>query len=116
MNVRIAVILSITIQTPVSEIRVGLFAFGGGVVFCLSVVVFLFFCIAHAWVCLPAVLAFFGARLLVRRFLVWLPMVLAFPCFVSGLLASPLCGAGTYFSLPAAKKSRQKKAAHTASS
>ncbi|MFM0304162.1 hypothetical protein PQQ99_28995 [Paraburkholderia sediminicola] len=77
---------------------------------------FCFFCIAHAWVCLPAVLAFFGARLLVRRFLVWLPMVLAFPCFVIGLLASPLCGAGTYFSLPAAKKSRQKKAAHTASS
>ena len=39
------------------------------------------------------------------------PAALAFPCFVIGLLASPLCGAGTYFSLPAAKKSRQKKAA-----
>jgi len=40
---------------------------------------------------------------------------LAFPCIGIGLLASPLCGAGTYFSLPAAKKSRQKKAAQTVS-
>ncbi|WP_216673367.1 hypothetical protein, partial [Paraburkholderia solitsugae] len=32
---------------------------------------------------------------------------LAFPCFLIGLLASPLCGAGTYFSLPAAKKSNR---------
>jgi hypothetical protein len=40
-----------------------------------------------------------------------LPMALAFPCFLSGLLALPLCGAGTYFSLPAAKRSKQEKAA-----
>jgi hypothetical protein len=28
-----------------------------------------------------------------RRFLVGVPVVLAFPCFLIGLLASPLCGA-----------------------
>ena len=35
-----------------------------------------------------------------RRLLGCAFMALAFPCFVMGLLASPLCGAGTYFSLP----------------
>jgi hypothetical protein len=63
-------------------------------------------------------------------------MALAFSCIAIGLLALPLClfacgvglsllclwfisvapvRGGTYFSLPAAKQSRQKKAAHTAS-
>ncbi|MFM0639963.1 hypothetical protein PQQ63_25045 [Paraburkholderia metrosideri] len=65
-------------------------------------------------VCLPTALALLD--LVACAALVCVFMVLAFPCFLIGVLASPLCGAGTYFSLPAAKKSRQKKAAHTASS
>jgi hypothetical protein len=83
------------------------FVFGDGIVGGLVVwwfgglVVWWFLVLA---VCLPA-----------RRLFVCSPAALAFPCFLIGLLASPLCGAGTYFSLPAAKKSRQKKAAHTAS-
>jgi hypothetical protein len=35
-----------------------------------------------------------------------MPAALAFPCFLIGLLVSPLCGAGTYFSLPAGRKEK----------
>ncbi|MFM0204330.1 hypothetical protein PQR53_31290 [Paraburkholderia fungorum] len=76
-------------------------------VFCLRGACCLFFA-CGVGVCL---ILFAYAALLVCAFMVW-----AFPCFLIGLLASPLCGAGTYFSLPAAKKSRQKKAAQTANS
>ncbi|MFM0210139.1 hypothetical protein PQQ96_22310, partial [Paraburkholderia sediminicola] len=41
--------------------------------------------------------------------IVCLPVALAFPCFVSGLLASPLCGAGTYFSLPPQREVGKRK-------
>ncbi|MFM0735557.1 hypothetical protein PQQ52_34280, partial [Paraburkholderia sediminicola] len=41
--------------------------------------------------------------------IVWLPAVLAFPCFLIGLLASPLCGAGTYFSLPPQREVSKRK-------
>ena len=34
---------------------------------------------------------------------------LAFPCIVSGLLAFPLCGGGTYFSLPPQRKVGKRK-------
>ncbi|RKE36571.1 hypothetical protein B0G76_2772 [Paraburkholderia sp. BL23I1N1] len=37
-----------------------------------------------------------------------LPSGLAFPCFLSGLLASPLCGAALTF-FAAAKKDKQRK-------
>jgi hypothetical protein len=40
---------------------------------------------------------------------------LAFPCCVSGLLALPLCGAALTF-FAAAKKDKQRKRLHTASS
>jgi hypothetical protein len=41
--------------------------------------------------------------------------LLAFPCFVSGLLALPLCGAALTF-FAAAKKDKQRKRLHPASS
>jgi hypothetical protein len=40
---------------------------------------------------------------------------LAFSCFLIGLLVFPLCGGHSLF-FAAAKKSKQKKAAHTANS
>jgi hypothetical protein len=40
----------------------------------------------------------------------WLPAVLAFPCFVSGLLVSPLCGAApTFLCLPQRKVGKRKR-------
>jgi hypothetical protein len=45
----------------------------------------------------------------------WLLALLAFPCCVSGLLALPLCGAALTF-FAAAKKDKQRKRLHTASS
>ncbi|MFM0338904.1 hypothetical protein, partial [Paraburkholderia fungorum] len=42
----------------------------------------------------------FGASVCLRRWPFLALASLAFPWFVIGLLASPLCGAGTYFSLP----------------
>src|SRR5580698_7982808 len=43
-----------------------------------------------------------------RRLFVRVPGALAFPCFVSGLLALPLCGAALTF-FAAAKKDKQRK-------
>jgi hypothetical protein len=74
-----------------------------------------FFACAALVGCSPAALGF-AWFVCLRGAHFCVPAALAFPCFLIGLLASPLCGAGTYFSLPAAKKSRQKKAAQTASS
>jgi hypothetical protein len=67
MNVRIAVILSITIWTP----RWG----------------WVFFCLAGGFVVDPG--------------------FLAFPCFVSGLLVLPLCGAALTFFAAAKKVSKE---------
>ncbi|WP_434108092.1 hypothetical protein [Paraburkholderia caffeinilytica] len=96
--------------------------------FACGVGVWLVFFACAALRCMPVVLGFplldwFACLAIVCLFacsvglsLIWTLWSLAFPCFLIGLLASPLCGAGTYFSLPAAKKSRQKKAAHPANS
>jgi hypothetical protein len=54
--------------------------------------------------CLIGCAAFFGCFL----------MVLAFPCFVIGLLASPLCGAALTF-FAAAKKVSKESGLQTAS-
>jgi hypothetical protein len=43
-----------------------------------------------------------------RRLFVCLPAALAFPCFLIGLLALPLCGAALTF-FAAAKKDKQRK-------
>jgi hypothetical protein len=40
-----------------------------------------------------------------------LPTVLAFPCILSGLLASPLCGAAPTFFAAAKKVGKEKRAA-----
>ena len=68
-------------------LRIG-FGLPGGVAFaCFG---------AFSWCCLPA-----------RRFVSVLG-ALAFPCFVSGLLVLPLCGAALTF-FAAAKKDKQRK-------
>ncbi|WP_211620627.1 hypothetical protein [Paraburkholderia domus] len=94
MNVRIAVILSITIQTPVG-VKGSLFAFGGGIVCVPAAMAFFcfwFFVLLSACVCLPTALGFAWLGCL-RGACFCVPAVWAFPWFLIGLLASPLCGA-----------------------